>query len=248
MKMNREYESEVQVITREDGTKHLEGYALVFYNGDPKTEYTLSPGKIERIKREDVDKALENKKIIPLRYNHSKDYLLDDTSRTLVLRTDEVGLKFSCPFDEADPDHMKVQSKLSKGIIKGSSFEAIARHHWERDGEKAIGWVADIDFSDISVVHKPAYEGTMAIVRSSDELEEIEREYNAAFPQQEVEPEPDPKEVIIRSLEEKVALLERQISDSKQYKYLLPQTMPSGGVASVKDMTKEEFKRYIDSI
>ena len=250
MRLKRENTEPIEIITREDGTQHLEGYAMRFYDGSPETEYALSSGKVERIARADIESTLLQVKSLPLRYNHSKDYVLDDTDHTLTLRCDDKGLRFSAPFDSNDPDHMKVKCKIDKGIIRGSSFEALGMHRWEKDGEKSVGWVKDLDFKDVSIVNSPAYEGTSAMVRSAEELEEIEREHNDAFkielPKE--EPKIDEREVLIRSLEEKVAQLERQISEQKEYKYLQPQTLPSVGNKDVKEMTSEEFKRYINSI
>lgn len=166
---------QAEVIERSDGSKTISGYAVLWYDGTPKTEYPMPNGRIERIRRADFEPILSQKDPVALRFNHSKDCELDNTGATLVLRADDKGILFNAPYDPTDPDHQKTMAKFNKRQIKGCSFRAIARHTYEQVGNKVIGWLTDIErFVDVSiiggnVVDKPAYNGTSCIIRSEAE-------------------------------------------------------------------------------
>jgi HK97 family phage prohead protease len=159
----------VEMVVRSDGSEHLEGYAVVFYDGTPKTEYPLGPNKVERVRPSAVDESLWQSKV-EARFNHSDDYLLDDTEATLQLTKDGKGLRYSLPYDKSDPQHQTVRSKIMKRQIKGSSFRADALCRWEQEGDKSVRWIEKVEnLVELGPCYRPAFKGTSAMIRSADD-------------------------------------------------------------------------------
>lgn len=170
-------ESELQWVERADGSQAIEGYAVRWYDGTPGTEYKLPNGRVERIERHAFDDVLKSNANVQLRWNHSRDFTLGDTTTGLILRSDQYGIRFSHPYDASDPDHVKVKTKIKKGLAKGSSFKASAQLRFADENGQHIQYVSRIiNLEDVSVVDRPAYAGTAALVRYENE-EEIERSY-----------------------------------------------------------------------
>jgi HK97 family phage prohead protease len=56
-------------------------------------------------------------------YNHDYETLLGRRSAgSLMLETDNVGLRYEIPFDPSDTDHVRVHRKIVRGDLRGSSF------------------------------------------------------------------------------------------------------------------------------
>lgn len=168
---------ELQLVERADGSLYFDFYAARWYDPkDPGTEYQLPSGRLERIERHAFDDVLDDPET-RLRINHSRDFDLGDKSTGLVLRTDQYGLRSIHPFDPTDVDHQKARSKITKKLAKGASFKATALLRFERQGNNIIQWVTKITrLEDVSIVDRPAYKGTTAMMRCEHE-EEIERQY-----------------------------------------------------------------------
>ena len=69
-----------------------------------------------------------------------------------------------------------VRSKIKKGLIKGSSFAALASHKWEENGKDAIGFVKIHKLIDVAPVDTPAYGSTSVSIRQ--EGQSLEEDYN----------------------------------------------------------------------
>jgi HK97 family phage prohead protease len=165
---------ETQIVERSDGTSWIEGYAVVW------GEYQMPNGRWERVDRSAFTKVLaEQTEPVSARFNHSRDYELDRSDLSLTLTSDIHGLRYKFPYDSSDPDHAKVRSKIKKGLIRGSSFKALASYKWQNDGNREIGVVEEIArLDDVGPVDHPANQNTTAIMRSdSDELEASYQEW-----------------------------------------------------------------------
>ena len=69
-----------------------------------------------------------------------------------------------------------VRSKIRKGLIKGSSFAALASHRWEENGKDAIGFVHIHKLIDVAPVDTPAYGSTSVSIRQ--EGQDLLSDYN----------------------------------------------------------------------
>lgn len=164
-------------ITRHGGAECFEGYAAVWYDGQAGSEYKLLPNVVERIAPSAFDNVLRSGDNVEAQYNHSDNHVLGSTeTNTLFLRSDQRGLHFTIPYDEADPDHLKVKAKLSKGIATGASFKALGRSTIQRDGTSYIRTIEEVEqLAEISIVNRPAFKATEAIIRS--QINDYEKVY-----------------------------------------------------------------------
>jgi|GEM_PF-5037929 len=166
------YEAPVTLIRSEnDGQEFLEGYAVVFYDGTPGTEYKLPGGVIEHVMEEAFDNALATQQDIPLLYEHNSSHVIGSTATgTVTFRRDEKGIKFKAPVDREDPVHLNVLAKLRKHFIKGGSFQGdgTATKHRGKDGRfySIVSKVKRI--KDFSIVHNPAYKATTANISRAE--------------------------------------------------------------------------------
>lgn len=163
----------------------IEGYAAVFYRpGDPATEFELMPGRIvERIDPAAfADLARDDVRCL---FDHASDKILGrNTSGTLELDVDSIGLHYRCtlPNTTAGRD---VAESIRRGDITGSSFQFdVIEQEWtERDGEPTIRTLKKLRSFDVGPVTFPAYEATTTGVRSdraAAELEQIQAARRAA--------------------------------------------------------------------
>ena len=97
-----------KVELREDENKKpagITGYAAVFYDGTPNTEYELCDGLRERIMPGAFDRAMSEGHDVRGLFNHDANMLLGrTTSGTCRLSVDSRGLKYDIPLDQNDPD------------------------------------------------------------------------------------------------------------------------------------------------
>ena len=161
-------------IRGEGDDRKITGYAAVFYReGDPDTEYWITDDIVERIDRSAFDQVVGRDDVLAV-FNHNDDNLLGRSSaNTLKLRIDDVGLRYEIRFDENDPDHVRVQSKINRGDLSGSSFAFFDPvSEWNdnvryagRDGV-SIRNITDVgNLYDVGPVSFPAYKGTSAGMR-----------------------------------------------------------------------------------
>lgn len=157
-----------------DATKKIEGYASVFYNGQPGTEYDIYgdgylferilPGAFDRAIREDDVRALEN---------HDVNRVLGRSKAgTLRLSVDTIGLRY-----EIDVPNTTVGRDLSEnlaiGNIDGSSFSFVVTDSAVRkEGGKRILEIAGVRLFDVGPVTFPAYSAASSSVRSMGESDQ----------------------------------------------------------------------------
>jgi len=171
----------VGIETREDGGTRIVGYAAVFYDGTPDTEFKLWDDCIERIMPGAFDEALAQGQDVRALFNHNPDYVLGRTrSGTLSLSVDAVGLRYeiTTPDTQVARDLMTV---IGRGDVSGSSFAFFpAKIEWETEGEDEIRKIisATLDGGDVSPVTYPAYEATTTGVRDGRPDDLLRREYD----------------------------------------------------------------------
>jgi HK97 family phage prohead protease len=169
--ITRNTETTPELVERADGKREIAGYGALYYDGTSKTEFQLGDNLYERVAHGAFDRCLAEGQVVQVRYNHSPDWVLADTTTGAVVRTDQKGLRYSVPFDSDDPQHQTVRSKLEKGLIKGSSFGALhPTYRYADEGGKHVAWLTSVRIlQDCSPVNSPAYKGAPAMLRSAEE-------------------------------------------------------------------------------
>jgi HK97 family phage prohead protease len=132
------------------------------------------------MKRKDDARAL---------FNHEASTVLGRVSAgTCTLEVDKRGLKYSIPYDDKDPDHQRVASKITRGDITGSSFAFRAtKTEWSMEPGKGkkmpmdqpgreVRTVMSCEVHDVGPVTYPAYKSTTAATRAETEEAKQERD------------------------------------------------------------------------
>lgn len=166
--------AEVRVKQSDSGPK-IVGYASVFYNGTPGTEFRLGKDLVERIMPGTFDKTLRDKDDVTATFNHDPNLVLGRTSAgTLVLSKDKRGLRF-----EVTPGNTQAARDLLESIgrrdITGSSFgfETIpGTTSYKYEGGIEFREIRAVKLLDVGPGTWPAYADTDAGVRD-EELAEI---------------------------------------------------------------------------
>jgi HK97 family phage prohead protease len=129
----------------------------------------LAPGAFGKSDLRDVKLLIEHRGLP----------LADTGSGTLSVTADERGLAFEGMLDPTDPDAARVIPKLSRGTLRHMSFAmyvASKGDKWESRGGtvyRTIHTISKVD--DVSIVTRPAYNDTSAVLRSLDAfLESVE--------------------------------------------------------------------------
>lgn len=162
-------EAKVALVERESGKPPLiTGYASVFYDGTPASEYVLWEGAAERILAGAFDRALAEGDDTRGLFNHDPSQLLGRTkSGTMRLSIDQHGLRYE--IDAADTTVGRdVVTHLRRGDVTGSSFAFIVTdEQWKKEGGKRIREIKGVKLFDVSPCVYPAYESTSAGVRGA---------------------------------------------------------------------------------
>jgi hypothetical protein len=160
----------VTLEDREDGQKQIIGYAAVFYDGTPQTEYQLWEGAVERIMPGAFDRAIKEDDCRAL-FNHNPDCVLGRTSAgTCRLSVDPKGLRYeiSPPDTQLGRD---LRVLLERGDISGSSFSfQVTSQEWHDRVEIDVREIYGVKLYDVGPVAFPAYDGTTAGVRSYSDV------------------------------------------------------------------------------
>lgn len=147
-----------------NGRGKIVGYAAVFYDGTPETEFRLGPNLVERIMPGAFDRVLREGQNVVALFNHNRDHLLGRTAAgTLKLSSDKIGLRYEITVAQTTIGRDLLIS-LNRKDVEGSSFGfTIGRERIRSDGAKQIREIIEIDFlHDVGPVTSPAYEGTTA--------------------------------------------------------------------------------------
>jgi len=156
-------------IVGSDKTPILTGYAAKY------NKWSVDLGGFrEKIKKGAFDEALENSNIMCLK-NHDPNLVLGrNTSGTLRLKTNSVGLNFDDDVPDTTTGRDTVE-EVRRGDISGCSFSfTIAEDDWKylEDGtvERTIIKVGEM--FDVGPVTFPAYPDTTVSARSLDKLKD----------------------------------------------------------------------------
>jgi hypothetical protein len=187
------YTTDDQVsFAREDGYQYIVGYASVFYDGTPRTEYSPYKGVKVRIDRHAFDKSVANGDDVIGVYNHDKNQLLGRTSSgTMKIQTTDKGLLYKIRFDASDPTHQSVRAKIERKDIKGSSFQMSATEgrveKWSSEGDNDIRTITGVKLKDCGPVNDPAFSEAGTAMFCLDSAEETRASHERWKAQQETD-------------------------------------------------------------
>ena len=157
-----------QFKTREEtetGDLILSGYFIKF---DEVTE--LWPGYFEVIKREGVEKAIQNADIRAL-FNHDDSLVLGRTGNgTVILGVDEIGLFGDIIINKEDPQAIGAYARVQRGDVIGCSFGfiPIKINTEERDDSSYLDTILELEIFEVSPCTFPAYPQTEIAARQKD--------------------------------------------------------------------------------
>lgn len=159
----------IRVEKRDDGSRKIVGLAAVYYDGTPRTEYTIWEGVRERIRHGAFAALLKAGTDTRALFNHDPDNLLGRTTTgSLKLKSTRFGLEYEItpPDTQTARD---VVALLQRGDLTGSSFSfLIGEESWKEDEKgdevREIKQVAKL--FDVGPVTFPCYEATTANARS----------------------------------------------------------------------------------
>ncbi|HEM5490413.1 TPA: HK97 family phage prohead protease [Streptococcus suis] len=150
---------------QESGDLILSGYFIKF---DEETE--LWPGYFEVIKREGVEKAIENTDIRAL-FNHDHSLVLGRTGNdTVRLGVDDVGLFGDIIINKDDPQAVGAYARVQRGDVIGCSFGffPIKINTEERDDGSYLDSILELEIFEVSPCTFPAYPQTEIAARQKD--------------------------------------------------------------------------------
>ena len=150
---------------QESGDLVLSGYFIKF---DEETE--LWPGYFEVIKREGVEKAIEDADIRAL-FNHDHSLVLGRTGNdTVRLGVDDVGLFGDIIINKDDPQAVGAYARVQRGDVIGCSFGffPIKINTEERDDGSYLDTILDLEIFEVSPCTFPAYPQTEIAARQKD--------------------------------------------------------------------------------
>jgi len=157
--------SELRMTKSDDGIMRFEGYAAMFN----KWSEDLGGFK-ERIAPKAFTKAIKNSDTRAL-FNHDSNYVLGRISaKTLDIREDEKGLKFSIiPPDTTWARDLSVS--LGRGDISQCSFGfTLGIDEWKEGKDGVTRTIKEVDkLPDISIVTYPAYPDTSVALRNMEQ-------------------------------------------------------------------------------
>jgi HK97 family phage prohead protease len=153
--------SNLEVRSENDG-KTLVGYAAVF---DSPSEFM---GFTEFVKRGAFAKTLNDGADVRLLIDHDGVPLARTRSGTMALEEDERGLRVEAELDPLNPDAARIISAMRRGDLSQMSFAfRTIKDSWNTD--RSVRELREVQLFDVSVVTFPAYEQTMAELRSKEE-------------------------------------------------------------------------------
>lgn len=177
--MNIEYRSGSPVELRaEEETIKVSGYAAVFNEvttiGQGFREVFMPGAFADAVGRDDVLFLI----------NHDGLPLARTSSGTLKISEDKHGLKMEAELDTSDPDVQKIRSKMRRGDMDKMSFAFVAEledQEWDGpDDELPLRTVKRAKLYDVSIVNRPAYNGTEIGLRHFQEFTNEKKQDHSA--------------------------------------------------------------------
>jgi HK97 family phage prohead protease len=152
--------SNLEVRAEGDGNT-LIGYASVFDSPSEPMPF------VEYVKRGAFSKTLNDGADVRLLINHEGVPLARSKSGTLALEEDERGLRVEADLDPMNPDSARILSAMKRGDISQMSF-AFRTIKDSFNADRSVRELREVQLFDVSVVTFPAYEETMAELRSQN--------------------------------------------------------------------------------
>jgi len=138
----------------------LVGYAAVFDSPSEPMPF------IEYVKRGAFSKTLNDGADVRLLIDHEGVPLARSKSGTLALEEDERGLRVEAELDPTNPDAARIISAMKRGDLNQMSFAfRTIKDNWSDD--RSVRELREVQLFDVSVVTFPAYEETVAELRSA---------------------------------------------------------------------------------
>jgi HK97 family phage prohead protease len=152
---------------RQDGEGNkLIGYASVFDSPSEPMPF------VEYVRRGAFAKTLNDGADVRLLIDHEGVPLARTKSGTLMLEEDDRGLRVEASLDPANPDAARVISAMKRGDISQMSFAfRTIKDSWNTD--RSVRELKEVQLYDVSVVTFPAYEETVAEIRSGQNAQEV---------------------------------------------------------------------------
>lgn len=158
--------SNLELRANSDGST-LTGYAAVFDSPSEPLPWT------EFVKRGAFTKTLKDGADVRLLIDHEGIPLARTKSGTLSLIEDERGLFVEAELDPSNPDAARVISAMRRGDMNQMSFAfRTIKDAWAKD--RSTRDLKEVQLYDVSIVTFPAYEETVAELRSRKEISTVD--------------------------------------------------------------------------
>ncbi len=147
--------------------KGFGGVAALYYDGTPATEARMGTDFIERFMPGAFRDWYATANECFCFFNHDQEILLGRRSNGLQITEDERGLSYFVSFDGADPDHLRVASKIKRGDVRGSSIIFVAEtEDFRKENGLYIREISKASILELGPTPYPVYEGTTAETRA----------------------------------------------------------------------------------
>jgi hypothetical protein len=153
--------SNLEMRAEGDGNT-LVGYASVFDSPSEPMPF------VEYVRRGAFSKTINDGADVRLLVDHEGVPLARTKSGTLVLEEDERGLRVEADLDPSNPDAARIISAMKRGDLSQMSF-AFRTIKDSYNSDRSVRELKEVQLFDVSVVTFPAYEETVAELRSRNE-------------------------------------------------------------------------------
>lgn len=164
------------------GAYKLQGY-ITKYNS--RSQFM---GFYEEIKAGAFDESLATNDFIPALYNHDSDKILGSTrSGSLILESDDEGLKFELRINPQVSYAKDVFELVKAGDVQGCSFGFIADDdEWTTDADgNDLRYIKKARLYEVTITAMPAYlDSEVTVCRSYDKFKAEQAELKALAEQQ----------------------------------------------------------------
>jgi len=151
----------VEIREDEDGTVKVSGYAAVF------GEETEIGGMFREVVEKGAFRNAIGRDDVVFLINHEGLPLARTASGTLKLEEDDHGLRMETQLDVDDPDVKAIIPKMKRGDLSKMSFAFYPDvEEWDETGDMPLRTIRESSLFDVSIVTRPAYEGTEIGLRS----------------------------------------------------------------------------------
>lgn len=152
--------SNLELRAESDGNT-IVGYAAIWDSPSEPMPF------IEYVKRGAFSKTLNDGADVRLLVDHEGVPLARTKSGTMTLVEDERGLRMEAKLDPSNPDAARIMSAMKRGDLSQMSFAfRTVKDNWNND--RSVRELREVQLFDVSVVTFPAYEETVAELRTKN--------------------------------------------------------------------------------